>query len=137
MFSKIRIFITNYRKKRFIRKELAKKYKQFKPTGIMGKLNPTTNIPRERRIQELTESIYHASKIVKKQVDEQTTAVSNHSKEALLNKLKNVIDNHYGEIDKENQELKLKLKESILKTNKYYIANKKIKEAIKGSGETI
>lgn len=131
MFSKIRTFIINYRKKRFIRKELAKKYKQFKPTGVFGKLNPMTSIPRERRIEELTESIFHASKIVKKQVDEQTMAVSNHSKEALLNKLKSVIDNHYGEIDRENQKLKMKLKESASTANKYREQNKKIKETLK------
>ena len=131
MLNKIRTFIFNYRKKRFIRKELAKKYKQLKPSGVFGKLNPMTNIPRERRIEELTESIFHASKIVKKQVDEETMVVSNHSKEALLNKLKTVIDNYYCEIDKENQELKMKLKESTSTANKYREQNKKIKETLK------
>lgn len=131
MIEKLKKFISDFRKKRLIRKELGKKYKQFQPNGIMGKFNPNNSISREKRIEKLTKSIYRASKIVKKQVDEETTAISNHSKEALLNKLKGVIDNHYGEIDRENHELKTKLKESASTANKYREQNKKIKETLK------
>ena len=131
MLKKIINFFKNYRKKRLIRIHLNERFKDFRPKGLLWKLNPMENKSKERRVDELTESIFRASKIVEYQVKEQKRIANENNQELLLNKLKKVIDEHYGDVEKENSKLKEEISKLDLKFQTEKNRNTKIKELTK------
>ena len=130
MIKKIIIFFKNWRRKRLIRLHIREKYKQYKPINNILRSYPP-NRTQKRRIDDLTESIFKASRIVEREINEERELIEGKTQELLLDKLKNVIDQHYNEIEKENNKLKSEISklDSKLKTERK--RNTQIKELIK------
>lgn len=132
---KIYVFFLNFRKKRFIRKELQKKFKKL--NGSVGTGNTLFGISEysktrnNKKLKILTEAIFKSAKIVESDIFQSKDRDQKYNDEKLFNDLKNVIVKHYS--DKETELVK-KLKEKLIELEtdirRKNIENSKIKNKI-------
>lgn len=94
IMKKMYVFFLNFRKKRFIYKELQKKNKDFNGDTIRNK----------EKIRILTESIFRSAKIVENDIFQSKDSEEKYNDDKLFNDLKNVISKHYS--DKETELVK-------------------------------
>jgi len=119
IIDKIKKAIADYLKKRYIRKELKEKF------SFYSKKN-------KQRLDQLTESLFRASQVVKAELIETEKKKLEHENELLLNDIKTVIEKHYKDrevkLQKDNEKLERKLKE---KDKKLSDIKNKVAETVK------
>jgi len=113
MLKKIRQFIADFLKKRYIRKELESNFEYY---------NKDMNKRNRDRLDVLTNSLFHSSKITKTEVLDAERKRLEHQNELLFGDIKNVIDKHYKDREEtlktENSKLERKLIEKEKTINK-------------------
>lgn len=119
ILEKVKQFIGDFLKKRYIRKELKSKFDNHQI--VMNKRNGD-------KLNMLTESLFRASKIVKLEVLEAERKRLENENEILFDDIKKVIDKHYKDreetLKKENEKLnkQLKLKDKTIDSIKKKIS---------------
>lgn len=126
---RIYVFFLNFRKKRFIRKELQKKFKELNGSGgntLFG-ISEYSKTRNNKKLKILTEAIFKSAKIVESDIFQSKDRDQKYNDEKLFNDLKNVIAKHYS--DKETELVK-KLKELETDIRRKNIKNSKLKNKI-------
>ena len=114
----IKQFFADFFKKKYIRKELKLKFKHYKKD---------TNKHNRERLDLLTDSLFRASKIVKKEILENERKCLENENELLFGDIKNIIDKHYKDREDSLKKENIKLEKKIVEKDK--VINK-IKEKI-------
>lgn len=112
ILNKIKVFIGDFLKKRYIRKELDFKFDNHQI--VMNKRN-------SEKLSMLTESLFRASKIIGVEVLEAERKRLENENVKLFDDIKKVIDKHYKDreetLKKENEKLNRELKKKDKKIN--------------------